>query len=67
MARDLATAHIIVQTVMDSLMAGPLGCATIEWDPFVESMEQAVEAVADLLDPDEEMDAEIADEEMAEP
>lgn len=64
MARDLETARNIVQCVMRPVMATSLGGVLIAPSELLEALNEAAQDVADLLDPDEDYDVEITDEEI---
>lgn len=57
--RDLDTARAIVRVVLEPIMATSLGDTLVEVNAYEYALDQAAEAVADLLDPDEVFDVEI--------
>lgn len=59
MARDLATAKTIVSVVVGRIMATSLGDVMMDRAEYFAALDDAVEAVADLLDPEEVFDVEI--------
>lgn len=66
MAHDLDLAQMVVHTVWTELE--PLfGETLVDPEEMMAALDAARSEVADLLDPDEEMDVEITDEEMERP
>lgn len=55
MARDLDLARQIVQVVLEPIMATKLGDVVEYVTVIDDALDEAAEAVADLLDPDEEL------------
>lgn len=64
MARDMQTAKEIVSAVMAPIMATELGNVLVEVNGYQYAIQRAVEAVADLLDPEETFDVEVEEDDV---